>query len=173
MNWITLKDGDTLDSISESCGLPACMIMRANRLLSPAWLLTGREVLIPDGDFCNRDRGQCPIIAMRCSAKAADADNTIIIDDDMDVSSISRTYKLPERLIYKACGLKCGQVPSGMAITLPIYEFKTKLIVVQPLENLTDIATKYGCDADEIYSMNQLDSPIMPGMRLIIPDYQV
>ena len=41
--------GEELSGLSARLGVPACMLMRANGLYSPAWLLPGREVLVPEG----------------------------------------------------------------------------------------------------------------------------
>ena len=41
--------GEDLNGLSARLGVPACMLMRANGLYSPAWLLPGREVLVPEG----------------------------------------------------------------------------------------------------------------------------
>ena len=40
------------------------MILRANRLVSEAWLLPGREIIVPEGDFCRRDAGVCPVLLL-------------------------------------------------------------------------------------------------------------
>ncbi len=64
-----VRAGEDLANLSARLGAPACMLMRVNGLFSPAWLLPGREVLVPEGvcggDFpCprevfNRVVGQC------------------------------------------------------------------------------------------------------------------
>ena len=41
--------GEDLNGLSARLGVPACMLMRANGLYSPAWLTPGREVLVPEG----------------------------------------------------------------------------------------------------------------------------
>ncbi len=41
--------GETLNALAARLRVPACMLMRANGLFSPAWLLPGREVLVPEG----------------------------------------------------------------------------------------------------------------------------
>ena len=41
--------GEGLGALSARLGVPACALMRANGLFSPAWLLPGREVLVPEG----------------------------------------------------------------------------------------------------------------------------
>ncbi len=44
------------------------MLMRANRIYSEAWLMPGREIVVPDLEFCLRDWGICPRRAFHMSA---------------------------------------------------------------------------------------------------------
>ncbi len=60
MRWDLVYEGETLSQLSARLGVPACMLMRANRIFSEAWLLPGREILVPDLDFCDWDEGVCP-----------------------------------------------------------------------------------------------------------------
>ncbi len=53
--------GESLNELSARLGVPACMLMRANGLFSPAWLLPGREVIVPEG-AC-RGEFPCPLEA--------------------------------------------------------------------------------------------------------------
>ena len=71
MRWDLVYEGETLSDLSARLGVPACMLMRANRLFSEAWLLPGREIIAPDLDFCMRDTGICPVDAMNTPAKSA------------------------------------------------------------------------------------------------------
>lgn len=61
----TMREGDTLNALSARYRVPACAILRANRVFSPAWLSPGREILIPDARFCQRDGFPCPVQAAR------------------------------------------------------------------------------------------------------------
>jgi hypothetical protein len=45
------------------------MLMRVNRIWSEAWLLPGREIAVPDLDFCDWDEGACPREAVNMPAK--------------------------------------------------------------------------------------------------------
>lgn len=42
-------EGEGLNELAARLRVPACMLMRANGLYSPAWLLPGREVRVPEG----------------------------------------------------------------------------------------------------------------------------
>ena len=69
MRWDLVYEGETLSDLSARLGVPACMLMRANRLFSEAWLLPGREILVPDLDFCDWDEGICPREAVGMPAR--------------------------------------------------------------------------------------------------------
>ena len=49
MRWYCVLPGEDLTALSARLGVPPCMLMRANGLFSPAWLLPGREVIAPEG----------------------------------------------------------------------------------------------------------------------------
>ncbi|MBQ8954660.1 MAG: LysM peptidoglycan-binding domain-containing protein [Clostridia bacterium] len=42
--------GESLNELAARLRVPACMLMRANGLFSPAWLLPGREIIVPEGE---------------------------------------------------------------------------------------------------------------------------
>ena len=44
-----ILEGEGLNALSARLRVPACMLMRANGLYSPAWLLPGREIVVPEG----------------------------------------------------------------------------------------------------------------------------
>lgn len=69
MRWDLVYEGETLSHLSARLGVPACMLMRANRIFSEAWLLPGREIMVPDSDFCDWDEGVCPREAMNTPAR--------------------------------------------------------------------------------------------------------
>ena len=69
MRWDLVYEGENLTQLSARLGVPACMLMRANRIFSEAWLLPGREIAVPDAGFCLRDRGICPRDAVHSPAR--------------------------------------------------------------------------------------------------------
>lgn len=68
MRWDLVYEGEDLGDLSARLGVPGCMLLRANRLFSPAWLLPGREIAVPDADFCLKDAGVCPRDALNSPA---------------------------------------------------------------------------------------------------------
>jgi len=69
VRWDSVYEGESLSELSARVGVPACMLMRANRIYSEAWLLPGREIWVPDLAFCLRDEGLCPREAIRRPAR--------------------------------------------------------------------------------------------------------
>ncbi len=67
-----MQDGEGLDALSARLGVPGCMLMRANRLFSPAWLMPGRVIRVPEGDFCRTDDFICPVQALDKTAREED-----------------------------------------------------------------------------------------------------
>ena len=59
-----VMEGEGLDALSARLRVPGCMLLRANRLYSPAWLLPGRVILVPEGGFCLEDDFPCPAEAL-------------------------------------------------------------------------------------------------------------
>ena len=64
-----MREGEGLDALSARLGVPGCMLLRANRLYSPAWLLPGRVIRVPEGDFCRTDDFICPAQALDRTAR--------------------------------------------------------------------------------------------------------
>jgi len=64
MEYTTIREGETLDMLSARLKAPGCMILRANGLFSPVWLLPGREIAVPDGDYCAHSENACPVRAL-------------------------------------------------------------------------------------------------------------
>lgn len=54
-----ILEGETLSDVSARLHVPACMLMRFNGLYSPAWLLAGREIIVPEGE-CGQCAFPCP-----------------------------------------------------------------------------------------------------------------
>jgi len=59
-----VREGEGLDALSARLGVPGCMLLRANRLYSPAWLMPGRVIQVPEGSFCLTDDFACPVEAL-------------------------------------------------------------------------------------------------------------
>lgn len=65
MRTDVIREGETLGRLSARLERPGCMLLRANGLYSPAWLLPGREIRVPEPDWCAGRQGfVCPVRAL-------------------------------------------------------------------------------------------------------------
>ena len=64
MKTTIIREGETLGMLSARLGVPGCMILRANGLFSEAWLLPGRQIDVPDADYCAQAQAPCPVRAL-------------------------------------------------------------------------------------------------------------
>lgn len=60
---------ESLEDLSGRLNVPGCMLLRANRLYSAAWLLPGREIDVPEAGFCETDSFECPVTALNRAAE--------------------------------------------------------------------------------------------------------
>lgn len=72
MKQDTVRDFETLHDLSARLNVPGCMLLRANRLYSAAWLLPGRVIDVPEGNFCLADEFECPVRALNHAATRAE-----------------------------------------------------------------------------------------------------
>lgn len=62
-------ENESLNELAVRLRVPACMLMRVNGIYSPAWLLPGREILVPDAGACLREAANpCPVEAFAMKA---------------------------------------------------------------------------------------------------------
>ncbi|HIS00738.1 MAG TPA: LysM peptidoglycan-binding domain-containing protein [Candidatus Excrementavichristensenella intestinipullorum] len=69
-----VREDETLNMLSARLGVPGCMLLRCNGLYSPAWLLPGREILVPEDVFCHTSDFPCPAGALHRPAGRATGD---------------------------------------------------------------------------------------------------
>ena len=111
-----IRNGETLEMLSARCGVPICMLLRANRLVCAAWLLPGREIIIPKADFCENDAFPCS--AGLFDTAARDEQMEICVADATDtIASLSRAMGTTERIVQLARG-KEGPLREGERILL-------------------------------------------------------
>lgn len=160
--------GDTLNMLSARFGRPACMIMRANRLASPAWLTPGRSIIVPAPDFCLRDYGACPRDMCMRPARAGVPRIACIVRANTHVGALAREYGLPERLVLLACGMHSGAILPAGETALPRTPRGARIITVQPWHTLEGICRYSGMDMERFRTLNALRAPLLPGMRVIV-----
>jgi|GEM_PF-1264197 len=159
-------EGETLSALSARLGVPGCMLLRANRLYSPAWLLPGREIAVPEGDFCRWDGFRCPAEAVRCAASGAR--QTVTVARGETARGIARRYGLTERLVLLAAGISSGDLPEGMTLRLPIVPPGWAQVIALPGETAASVARKHGISESKLRQLNALWGALWPGTQLLI-----
>ncbi len=169
VRWDVVREGESLSMLSARLARPGCMLMRANRIYSPAWLLPGREIVVPDEDFCLWDSFRCPVQAVKCPAteRRRRAEKVVGLGDS--VTSLARETGLTERMVYRAAKRSRGTLPLGLRLRLPVPPQGCVCVNALPGMRLEDLARRYGVQAFEIRQLNDVWGPVLPGMRLLIP----
>ena len=104
MNTHVIQEGEGLNALSARWGLPACMLLRANGLYAPAWLLPGREIVVPERDYCRGRATQvCPVRTLRLPAWPGSLTRLPALPPEL-VCSAARLMNLPARLLLLARG---------------------------------------------------------------------
>ncbi len=165
MLWDRVRAGETLNMLSARLNRPACMIMRANRLASPAWLLPGREIIVPPEDYCMWDAGECPNRFFGCPAREARPRIRHVPRPGERASDIARRYGLPERLVLLAAG---GRVTPGRALELPEPPPRARIVTVLPGQTVESICLRYRMSPERLALINSLSAPLLPGMRVLV-----
>lgn len=163
----TMREGDTLNALSARYRAPACAILRANRVFSPAWLSPGREILIPDARFCQRDGFPCPVQAARQRARQPRPCAVHIVHGQESAAAVARAYGLPERLVYLAAGRADGP-QNGQELLLPLPAASARLHIARPGETLRQVARANDTDEETIRRENCLWGPLLPGMKILV-----
>lgn len=166
MLWDRVRAGETLNMLSARLNRPACMIMRANRLASPAWLLPGREIIVPPEDYCMWDAGECPNRFFGCPARDARPRIRHVPGPGERISDVARRYGLPERLVLLATG---GRDPTpGRAIYLPAPPAGARIMTVMPGQTVESVCLRNRMSHERFALINSLSAPLMPGMRVLV-----
>ena len=110
-----VRDNETLSALSARLGVPGCMLLRANRLFSPAWLLPGREISVPEGDFCLTDDFSC--LAQAVCRKACLRERTVIALPGDDLAALAARYRADAATVERL-NPRRGPLLPGMAIKI-------------------------------------------------------
>jgi len=162
--------GETPAMLSARTGVPVCMLLRANRLVSPAWLLPGREISIPRGEFCEKDAFPCPKKLL--DAEAAEEKTEVCIVECRDtVSSVACAFGTTERLVLLS-RRRYDPLQEGERILIGSALCNRRVGTVLPGETLAEACRRLGAnDLQAAVRLNRLeDGRVWPGMRLILPD---
>ncbi len=148
MRWAIIKEGESPGDLSARMGLPVCVLLRANRLYSTAWLLPGRELFVPEADFCGRDVGACPLRMAEVPAERFLRGACPAMPERLQLWSRAHGGQiLPE----------WSGAPGGAALTL------------RPFETVAGLAERGGSDEAAVRRWNRYYGGNCPGVQLFVP----
>lgn len=153
--YIKVISGESPDEIARRAGCPLCMLLRANGVLSGAWLEMMDEVRVPDANECEKSPFPCP----RDFSMAEIPERTgYIVKAGDTAKSIADCHRLPERLVLSQKNLS-----DGKALILPAAGENMKIHTVLPMETWSNFE-----NAPELMLINNYFAPLYPGMRILI-----
>ncbi|MBR3927646.1 MAG: LysM peptidoglycan-binding domain-containing protein [Clostridia bacterium] len=157
--YIKVMEGETAEEIAGRAGYPLCMLLRANGVLSGAWLETMTEVRAPDADECEKSAFPCPNDFAR--AEILEKVGYIIRKGDT-AKSIARAHCLPERIVSAV-----SKITEGKAIFLPVRPEGMKIHTVKPGETWENFENAFG-----LKFLNMHFAPLYPGMKILIKGHR-
>lgn len=153
--YIKVNCGETADDLARRAGCPLCMLLRANGVLSSAWLEMMDEVRVPDADECIKSAIPCP---KDFSFSVIPERFGYIAGKDDTFKSIADKHHLPERLV-----LSQKNAQEGRALILPVFQKDMKIHTVKPMEAWADFE-----QAASLKFINNHFAPLYPGMKILI-----
>ena len=168
-----VKDGDSLTSIAEGCGVSVSDLKNANGLSSEE-VRIGTKLIIPDS--------QIPMRVVRVSPNVNETNNYIVKKDDA-LSTIASKYNVSVKNLMSANNLKSNEVRIGTKLIIPDSQIPMRVVRVSPNENeinkyvvkkgdtLSKIASRYRVSVKDLKNVNGMKSDkVKFGMSLIIPN---
>ena len=155
-------EGEGLNELSARLRVPACMLMRANGLYSPAWLLPGREIIVPEGQC----RGPIPC-PRETFARAIGADEAFLHPGE-DTAALCRRLRLPVRLALLAFERRGGELREGETIDMSRYPARRRVYACGAEDTAAGVAALFGLSETKLRADNALMGAVYPGMELLI-----
>ena len=151
-------ENETASEMALRFNCPLCMLLRANSVVSGAWIESIDEAVIPDGKNCEINDFPCPVHFV--SAEIPERIGWIIEKGDTD-ASIAERFHLPVRLVKSL--LKPKGPNAGEGVFLPVREEDMKIITVS-----VDMTWRDFENAPAVMLLNNHFSRLYPGMKLLI-----
>lgn len=163
-----ILENESAECLSARLGVPVCMLLRANRLTCVAWLTSGREICVPEGDFCQNDSFPCP--ARLFGLQARDERTEVFIAGEEDtVEAAAQEMGTTERLIILARG-RPGPLCEGERILIGAGKCQKRIGSVLVGETIDDFCKRFGAQRETVLEINMMNrEDVWPGMRLVLP----
>ena len=147
MAYAYIGQQETPEQLSARLGRPICMLLRANRLCSTAWLLPGRQIIVPADDFCRRDAGACPMQLLH------------IPSEHFMPCDASVRQRLPYRLQRWS--------DTHGRVQLPQWAAAGGVYALRPCESMAEFAARTGSTEAEVRRINRYFGKPVSGVRLL------
>src|SRR3990172_8240549 len=167
-----VKDGDSLTSIAEGCGVSVSDLKNANGLSSEE-VRIGTKLIIPNS--------QIPMRVVRVSPNENEINKYVVKKGDT-LSKIASRYRVSVKDLKNVNGMKSDKVKFGMSLIIPNstlsrnVEPKTPVIsdnnkyIVQKGDNISSISRRYGVSQAELKRANNIKGDtIKSGQLLRVP----
>ena len=151
-----LLPGETPMEFAIRKGIPLCMLLRANGVISPAWLFQERELTLPDENTCARNGFACPVMLLK--AKSFEAQG-MLLAGKTEPEALSQKTGLPLRLVLLAIREKTNA--GGMI--LPVRKAGMRVHTC----GLKDTWKQFPDEAD-LRLLNNAWGPLYPGMKILV-----
>lgn len=145
MGYAVIGENETPEQLSARLHRPVCMLLRANRLYSEAWLLPGREIAVPEPDFCRKDAGICPAAALKIPAQRFEP--------------CGSEWPIPARL------RKWSAAHAGAALSE--WCGRGAIRTIRPMETMAQFAERTGSSEAEVRRVNIYYGKPVPGVQLL------
>lgn len=147
MAHAVIGPNETPEQLSVRLARPVCMLLRANRLYSTAWLLPGRHIVVPSADFCRKDVGACPALLLRQPSETYEPCEPAV------------RQRLPGRL------QRWSDTHGG--VQLPQWRKAGCTRTLRPYETMAAFARRTGCTEEELRRINRYYGRAVPGVQLL------
>lgn len=177
-----VKSGETLGQIAQIYGISQVDIIQANEMTDPNAVFVGMELLIPGLKVEQSTEAGSSEAAASDGGSAATTDSgelaVHVVQPGETLSEIAQQYGVKSDDIARVNNLtNRNQLRVGQSLTIPGVTAAQATAArqirhtVQAGETLLSISRKYGVDATDIQSANNLSDPnaIIIGQELLIP----
>jgi len=169
MRWDIVRENEGPQELTARLGLPLCMLLRANRLVCAAWLTPGREIVVPQPDYCENDAFPCPAKLFFVPAEEKQTE-VWVAEIGESIPSVAQAMGTTERLLLLA--RKCrGPLREGERLRIGAELCRKRIGSVLPGETLEMTCERLGADPVETKRLNKLrGARVFPGIRLVLAE---
>ena len=184
-NGYRIQPGDTFGAIAQRFGVPLDRLLELNTHLHPRRLRVGAKILMPKAP---KNLASAELNATSLNAKSANGTAPVpklhVVQEGENFWLVAEKYNIPTKeLVQINAGIDPKRLRIGMQIHLPSPKHLIKVEkkeekapakplhhLVNPGENISLIAERYGVSTESLLAWNRLSASakIYPGEKLIV-----